>query len=100
MDIGKILGYIKQMKEGFVYIIQSIGYNRYYIGSTVDFERRLVEHNSGKTIATKNKGPWKFVFIKKYNTLVEARRLEYKLKRFKSRKIIERIIKDEEILTH
>jgi putative endonuclease len=78
----------------FVYILQSEKSGRYYIGSSEDPQKRLIEHNSGKTVSTKNKGPWMLRLSQRYPTLLEARRVEKKLKKFKSRKILEQIIKD------
>ena len=81
----------------FVYILQSQTNFRYYIGSTNNLERRLKEHNAGKSTYTKLTKPFKLVFAKEYLALREARQIEYKLKKLKSRKIIERIILDKEI---
>jgi putative endonuclease len=83
--------------EGYVYILKSIKNNSYYLGSTSDISRRLMEHNQGKTTYTKNLMPWKLVFYKKYDTLVQARQVEYKLKRSKSKKLLEQIIIDKDI---
>jgi putative endonuclease len=77
-----------------VYIIQSLKNLRYYIGYSNDPNRRLDEHNRGKVVATKNKGPWEIKFCHKYDSGRQARRIEYKLKKFKRRDILERIIKD------
>ena len=66
----------------------------YYIGSSVNPERRLDYHNQGRVKATKNKGPWILKFFQIFPTIKEARKIEYRLKRFKRRDIIERIIKD------
>lgn len=82
---------------GYVYIIQSTKNNMYYIGSTLDTNNRLQEHNSGEVKATKNKGPWNLRFSQQYNTIKEARQIEYKLKKLKSRKIIEKIIENQKI---
>ena len=81
----------------FVYILQSIKNNRYYIGSTNNLERRLLEHNCGKTKSLKYLRPLKIVFQKGYEKESDARLIERKLKKFKSRIIIENIIKDQEI---
>jgi len=81
----------------YVYILQSQINARYYIGSTNDFSRRIDEHNQGKSAYTKLTRPFDLVFSKKYLTLKEARQVEYKLKKLKSRKIIEMIVKDKEI---
>ena len=81
----------------FVYILQSQNGGRYYIGSTNSLERRLSEHNSGKTISLKKFLPVELVFAKRLPSIVEARRIERKLKRMKSRVILQRIIEDGEI---
>jgi len=82
---------------GYVYILQSQTNEQYYVGSTLGYEKRLVEHNRGLCKATKGRGSWKIMFLQKFDTLKEARQVEYKLKSKKSRKIIERIIRDQEI---
>ena len=80
-----------------VYILQSEKNESYYIGSTCNLERRLIEHNSGRTKYLRHLRPLKLVFKKDYNSIREARRIEYKLKKLKNRDIIERIISDSEI---
>lgn len=75
-----------------VYIIKSRRNNRYYIGSTTDIVVRLMEHNRGKNPSTKNRGPWDIVFSQEFTSLPEARRVERKLKSFKSRRIIDKIV--------
>ena len=84
--------------EGFVYILQSQKNYSYYVGSTTDIERRLFEHSIGQTKSTKNLAPWKLVFFKSYPDIKTARQVEYKVKKLKSKKIIERIILDQDIL--
>jgi putative endonuclease len=79
---------------GYVYILQSEKNNRYYIGSTVHLQRRVDEHNAGETKATRNLRPWKLVFAQEYTDLSLARKIEYMLKKFKSRIILEKIIAD------
>lgn len=80
---------------GYLYILKSLKTNRYYIGSSENPQRRLTEfHNLGKVKATKNSLPWKIVFVQEYLEIKTARQIEYKLKSFKSRKILEKIISD------
>lgn len=83
-------------KIGYLYILSTKN-GRYYIGSTNNVTRRVDEHQAGKTKALKNILPVKLVFAQRFDSLIEARRIEYKLKKFKNRKIIERIIKDQKI---
>ncbi|MFA5927163.1 MAG: GIY-YIG nuclease family protein [Patescibacteria group bacterium] len=74
-----------------IYIL-SLANGQYYIGSTHDVERRLIEHNSGKTKSIRHKLPARLVFRQEIATLPEARKTEYKLKQKKSKRIIETII--------
>lgn len=75
-----------------VYILQSKKNNRYYIGSTNDIIRRFEQHNEGFVISTKNIRPLEIKVVIKCKTLDEARIFEHKLKAYKSRIIIEKVI--------
>jgi len=55
-------------------------------------ERRLEEHNLGNSTYTSFTRPFSHVFNQVYSSLSKARKVEYKLKSFKSKKIIEKII--------
>lgn len=81
----------------YVYILQSQKNKKFYIGSTNNIERRLLEHNSGKTKSISNITPLSLVFKKEFETLKEARAIETKLKRFKNRNIIETIVGQQEL---
>ena len=81
----------------FVYILQSQVNKRYYIGSTIDLNKRITEHNLGKSKYTRLTKPFDLVFCKEYLTIKQARNIEYRLKKLKNRKIIERIISDNDI---
>lgn len=77
--------------------MQSAKNGRYYIGSTNAVERRFEEHCRGHVKATKYLLPIELKFFKEYESLALARRIEYKIKKLKSRKIIERIVLEKEI---
>ena len=79
---------------GYVYILKSLKNGKYYVGSTDNLERRIFEHNSGKSKYTRLSKPFELVFSQEFETLVLARKVEFKLKSFKSKKIIEQIIED------
>jgi len=83
--------------RGYVYILQSEKTGGFYIGSAFNPEYRLKEHNSGQVKSTKYKQPWRLVFYKCYSEIREARQIEYKLKRMRSRFLLERIIADQDI---
>ena len=68
------------LNKVFVYVIRSEVDGRFYVGMTGDLERRLKEHNSGKTRSTKGYRPWKLIFTEEYETSIEARAREKYLK--------------------
>jgi putative endonuclease len=48
----------------YVYIIRSIQHPyQTYVGSSKDFKRRLMEHNSGKSPHTSKYTPWKLEVV-------------------------------------
>ena len=83
---------------GYLYILISEKTNRYYIGSSNNPEKRLGEHNSGKTKSLIRQRPLILVFKQKFASDIESRRMEFKLKKFKNRKIIDRIVNEQKII--
>jgi len=82
--------------EGFLYILKSLKTGKYYIGSSINPEKRLVElHNKKKVKATKYQTLYVLLFKQKYPTVRESRIIERKLKMMKSKTIIDKIIKDD-----
>jgi putative endonuclease len=78
---------------GYVYILKSLRNDRFYIGSTNDLERRLVEHSSGRgCLTTKRLRPLELVFKQKFETVKLAKQIETKLKQLKNRQLLEIII--------
>ncbi|MBL4587391.1 MAG: GIY-YIG nuclease family protein [Flavobacteriales bacterium] len=71
------------------YIIYSEKVDRYYIGSTMNLNQRLDDHNSGRSPFTKGKSPWVLKWSCEFETRSEAHKEEMRLKRKKSRKYIE-----------
>lgn len=94
MPIGK--GRVKAMYA--VYILQIQKNGRYYIGSTGNLERRILEHNSGKTKSLRYLRPLKIVFQKDFSNKNEALEIEKKLKRLKNHNITNRIIVEQKLL--
>jgi len=78
----------------FVYIIKSLKCKWYYVGSTNRLEKRIKEHNQGKSKATKPFVPFIPIFTRKFDCETDARNYEQKLK--KCRKEKEKIIKEYE----
>ncbi len=81
--------------EWFVYIIKSKSRtDKIYIGATNNLERRIKDHNRGNTKSTKNFIPWQLSYHEEYMSKKEALCREKQLKRWKNRKRIENLIKN------
>ena len=80
-----------------IYILQSKKNGKYYIGSTNNLDRRIAEHNSGKTRSSKYLRPLRLVFKKEFEALKKAREIESKLKKLKNRNIIDTIVKEQKL---
>ena len=66
----------------YVYILKSIKDDNLYIGFTNDLRRRLREHNTYSSKATKPRLPLKLVYYEAYLSEKDAKDRESKLKRF------------------
>ena len=58
--------------------------DRFYIGNTADLDKRLKEHNAGRTKSTKAYVPWKVIYTENYETKSQAVRREFEIKSYKS----------------
>lgn len=74
-----------------MYILQ-LRDNSYYVGSTGDIYSRIAEHQQGKVKSTKNKLPFVLKYTENFKTRGEAQSREHQIKKWKSRKAIERLI--------
>jgi putative endonuclease len=46
----------------YVYVISSKKDNNWYTGSTTDLRKRFSEHNEGKVVSTKGRGPFELIY--------------------------------------
>jgi putative endonuclease len=63
-----------------VYILYSVSLQKYYIGYTTDFDKRLVHHNSGQDRFSKKGRPWVLVHLFPCEDKKTALMLEKKIK--------------------
>jgi putative endonuclease len=76
-----------------VYILFSAKKDSYYIGFTSDIiEERIRKHNSNHNGFTGNTGDWKLVYSEIYVEKSTAMKREKEIKKWKSRKMIERLL--------
>lgn len=64
----------------FTYAIQSRKDNRIYVGMSMDPQKRLTQHNQGKTKSTKGFVPWRLIYQEQLTSRLAARRKEKYLK--------------------
>jgi len=76
----------------WLYILQSKSTGCYYVGSTNDLSRRLSEHGRAHSPATRGRGPWRLAYREEFASLLEARRREREIKRWKSSRMIAALI--------
>lgn len=77
----------------FVYVLRSEKDGRLYKGFSSNLEKRIREHNSGKTKSTKGYLPWKLVYSEKVESRIEARKREKYLKSGVGRDYLKEILK-------
>jgi putative endonuclease len=80
------------MDQYYTYILFSEKLNKFYVGSTNDLQRRLSEHNRGKTSFTKTGIPWQLKYYEVFQSRSEAIGRELEVKKRKDRKYIESLI--------
>jgi len=60
----------------YVYFLESVNHDFFYIGQTKDIKKRLDEHNSGLSQSTKHYKPFKLISYIAVNTRKQAEDLE------------------------
>lgn len=65
----------------YAYVLQSEIDGSFYKGHTENLENRLNQHNTGRTISTKQKAPWKIIYFEEFESREAAIKRE---KYFKS----------------
>jgi putative endonuclease len=80
----------------WVYILKTQS-GKLYVGSTSDLDERISHHKGGFTPSTKRLGNPELIFSQEYRTLKDARFVELRLKKLRSRVYIDRIIQDGKI---
>jgi putative endonuclease len=78
----------------YVYILESEVSKHFYIGYTLDLQKRLQKHNKSSNYKWSGKfRPWKVVYFEKFHTKAEAIKREREIKRKKSRIYIDWLVK-------
>jgi predicted GIY-YIG superfamily endonuclease len=79
----------------YLYILKSLNAQKYYTGTSDNAEKRLTYHNAFEKGFTSRYRPWEIVFKLEFKDKNSALAAERKIKSWKSRKMIEKIIRGE-----
>ena len=84
----------------YFYVIYSKKVDHYYIGETMDLERRLMEHHQGvfKGCFTRRSDDWVYSLTISFSSKMKAQQAERFVKKMNSRKFVERLIQESEWL--
>ena len=64
----------------YVYVLKSLKDNKKYTGITVNLERRIRDHNSGKNVSTKSRRPFVLIYSEVRTDRILARKRKKYLK--------------------
>ncbi len=78
-----------------VYILYSQRIDKHYIGYSSNLQDRILKHNRSSKGFTASGKPWTLVYSEVYNDKKSAMGREIQLKKWKNRKLIETLIKEE-----
>ena len=77
-----------------VYVLQSLVSSIKYVGITEDLERRLKEHNQGKSKFTATYIPWKIIYSEVHQNYLDARKREKYLKSAAGKKFLYKLLNE------
>lgn len=78
----------------YVYVLESKADGQRYIGYTRDLKRRIKEHQTGKSFATKPRRPLELIYYEACKTGSDAKRRESYLKTTGGRRFLVKRLKD------
>ena len=81
------------MNYFYVYVLKSIKTGRQYTGLTKDLDKRLANHNAGRTKSTKPYKPWKIIYFEKFEYKIDALNREKFLKTGQGRDFLKNKLK-------
>ncbi len=79
----------------YLYILKSKTADKYYTGISQNPERRLTYHNSIERGFTSRYRPWAVEFTKEYENREQAHQAELKVKSWKSKEMVEKLVRGE-----
>lgn len=79
----------------YVYYLHSKKFDKFYIGTTQNLQKRLKEHNNGSNFSTKAYSPWSIIYYEAHLNKDDAIRKEGYLKTTQGRQAIRRMLRNQ-----
>jgi len=76
----------------YVYILKSLKDEKHYIGYSENLQKRIAEHNRGKSPSVKARSPFILVHQEAFLTKAEAIRREKQIKSYKGGNAFKRLV--------
>ena len=77
-----------------VYVLYSLKDNKQYIGYTTNLEKRIRDHNAGRTTSTAPRRPLELIFCEYYNNRQDAMRREKYFKTTAGKKALKLMLRE------
>lgn len=77
----------------YLYILQSLKDNGYYVGISSNLGKRLQKHDKGGVRSTKTRRPFKLIYSEKFEDYIRARSREKEVKSYKGGNKFRELIK-------
>jgi len=87
--LADLIAFGDRMFMIYLYVIKSLVRKYRYVGITNNFLKRLRQHNTGKSAATRGFRPFRGVLIETYNSYAQARKREVFMKSGQGRKFLD-----------
>jgi putative endonuclease len=78
----------------YVYVLESVNFDKLYVGYTIDLKKRVEKHNRGVNQSTKAYKPWQLIFYEAYLNKQDAKRREKYLKMSQGARLLKRMLKE------
>lgn len=78
----------------YVYILRSLKDGLFYIGFSENLKTKVVDHNSGKNVSTKNRRPLELIFYEAFPNKLDALRREKYFKTTKGKTTLKQMLKE------
>ncbi|MBI4094717.1 MAG: GIY-YIG nuclease family protein [Candidatus Liptonbacteria bacterium] len=76
----------------YVYVLQSLKDDKFYVGSTSNLTERLWRHNAGRNLSTKHRRPFELIYSETYDNKKDAVRREFQIKRYRGGEALKKLI--------